>query len=286
MLTPADAQAARLCITIERKAPAKEFLLSNSPDWEAMAKFLKETCPARIVEGQIYPQDCNLSNKTFADQLAVHSISQLLNETKEETNALMSSLTEKMTKSETLSAKLIEVRRQLLALETELEQVNEEIKSESNSLTAKNSALDNLLANLTRFQAALSSNEPALKRWQKKLQTDLSTWSIEDVSLLLAEVGLKNYASAFATNNIDGSALACLDTNDLMTLHLSFKDTKKLQMYVHLVQTHHDIYTIPPGVLQWNNDTVCTWLEDNKFGHLVDVFKKNQVRKIIPNAPD
>ncbi len=252
----------------------------KSSNWEELAKYLQQNCGEHVVP-EIYPSDLSLSTKTFIDNLAIHSLKGLFNESQKRGATLQGQLDANNRTIAGLNNERNQLQRKLKEVEARMRSVNTNIQKQSRELTDSTRVQENFATNIHNFQASLKKNEPALKKWQQTLQTDFATWSKEDITFLLKETGLARYCGSFLSNNIDGAVLLQLETNDLISaLEVSFKDAKKLLMYIYLIRTHHDIYTIPPGVLQWNNDTVCTWLEDNKFGHLVDVFKKNEVCEI------
>ncbi len=264
---------------IERNLLDIESHIKNS-NWEELAKVIKEVCHKKVVKN-IYPQVLNLSAKAFVDKLAIHSLKHLLDDTCLESVKLDVAVQETTKQLDVLTSERKELQSRLVQIESNIAVAESKLESDSKALQDIKQAQETLRSNLKKFQESFERTEPALKEWQQKLQTDISEWTNNDVLFLLTDVGLQKYASVFEANNIDGAVLQALDTSDLtVNLEVSFKDAKQLLMYRHLIQTHRDIYTIPPGVLQWNNDTVCTWLEDNKFGHLVDVFRKNEVRLI------
>ncbi len=260
------------------KSPAE--LLIKAGNWEELAKYINDNCCNQVIE-RLHLTDLNLSAKVFVDKLAIHTLSHLLDKTRQEKESLNIGIKEATGQLQTLNEEQEELQKRLQELRAKITEIDTRLQADLAVLAQKNQSEDNLTANLKAFKSSYDATEPELKKWEQKLATDISEWNCDDVSFLLSEIGLGKYAPELAANKIDGAVLQALDTNDLTTvLQVSFKDTKRLQMYLYLVQTYHDIYTIPPGVLQWNNDTVCTWLEDNKFGHLVDVFKKNEVCEI------
>lgn len=252
--------------------------------WEELADFLQANCPKHIIQ-DLYPSTANLSTKTFVDKLAIHSLKRLFNEKNKRCNQLQKQIDSDNATKKSLIVKQNDLQKQLASVELKINEVDAKIQRNTKDLSYNTRGEDKIETNLKIYQAALVKNESALKKFQQQLKSGLNQWSCDNISALLKEIGLGSYSGSFLTNSIDGTVLQQLDTNDLITLKVSFKDAKKLLMYLHLIQTHHDIYVIPPGVLQWNNDTVCTWLEDNKFAHLTDTFKKHQVRSAsyLPN---
>lgn len=252
----------------------EEFIQNN--DWEGLAQLLKDKYTKELLE-DIYPESVNSNTKVFVDTLALHSMKHLFEYLQNELNESYSNLNELFKVSDLLVIKREELKKQLHETEQQVIDINATIITKSDLLDKSKNTAKIILENIKAFKERLDKNKQKLDEWQQVLKLNISEWTCDNVVLFLEEIGLKTYSQVFLNNKIDGIVLQSLDTNELMTLQLSFKDAKKISMYLYLIELNRDIYTIPPGVLQWNNKTVCTWLEDNKFSHLVDIFEKNQV---------
>jgi hypothetical protein len=156
-------------------------------------------------------------------------------------------------------------------------QTDEELKVSNSNLQTLTSRLTAAKQNLTDTRQFLEQSSIKLKQWKERLDVVLAQWTCDDVAFLLKEIGMAQRVDLFLENKIDGSVISELSTSDLMKLNLTFTETKQWLKTVFLVQNYKNMYTAPPGILQWNTDTVCTWLEDNKFAHLVPVFRQHQI---------
>ncbi len=191
-----------------------------------------------------------------------------------------------------LPAKLNELTLHINNLQNELEERLKKIRAKlielnerehpQKRLNDETVQFDKVREHYIKVETTVTDYEPQLKKWTERMQVDITQWISDDVTMLLSEIGLSKYIKIFEENRIDGNVLAALTTQDLtQSLGLTFKGAKQILKSTFLVQKYKDIYPTPPGVLQWNTDTVCVWLEENKLSHLTETFHKCQVQHIF-----
>ncbi len=111
-----------------------------------------------------------------------------------------------------------------------------------------------------------------------KMQQPLIEWRTDDIAMMLKELNIGKCFDKFASNEINGAVLVNLNTSDLMQdLGMDWKDAKKLQKAVFLLNNRRNIYENPPGVFHWSTDDTCQWLVSVGFDKYVEVFKQHQV---------
>jgi hypothetical protein len=251
-------------------AQLQQYIAQNN--WEGIALFLKENIGSSVAHFNM-----NLNTSTFVAQLSVHT----LNELTQDMSLIQQQENIKCQELEKgqiiLKKKAEELEKELQQINLTIVQTNEELKVSKSKLQTLTSRLTAAKQNLTDTKQFLEESSIKLKQWKERLHDDLVQWTCDDVAFLLKEIDMAHRVDLFLENKIDGSVIAELSTSDLMNLKLTFTETKQWLKAVFLIQNYKDMYIAPPGILQWNTDTVCTWLEDNKFAHLVPVFRQHQV---------
>jgi hypothetical protein len=116
---------------------------------------------------------------------------------------------------------------------------------------------------------------------------NISAFKVEDVGMLLKEIGLGNFHVAFEQHHIEGSALNKMKE----TLALEWRrlgihnihDRKKIIHAIDLIQNHgilHPLQSINT-VSNWNSERVCQWLKEIGFGGIVEQFKKMNINGVV-----
>eukprot|EP00029_Vermamoeba_vermiformis_P005289 TRINITY_DN1793_c0_g1_i4.p1 TRINITY_DN1793_c0_g1~~TRINITY_DN1793_c0_g1_i4.p1 ORF type:complete len:603 (-),score=117.67 TRINITY_DN1793_c0_g1_i4:86-1840(-) len=257
---------------IELEALHRLVLQNN---WDGVATVVQNHSKLPI-ESLLPADDSNLNTKAFMTQLLAHTFKQLT------TNLNLDHQHESVKHQEldkqkkALQDEVDALKRKLQEMESKLSTVDLELKDSSTKVEELSMHLTTLNKNLTKAEQLYSENATALKAWQERLQVP-HQWTIDDVALLLKDIGMKKHIKVFAENKIDGRVLFDLSTTDLMGLSLTFIESKRMQKALYLISHYKDLYISPPGLLQWSNETVCMWLEDNKYSHLVPVFKQLQI---------
>jgi hypothetical protein len=254
-------------------------LLDNiqANNWEALASFILEH-PAISINDNVLPNDHNLYTRTFVNQITLHTLKQVVDQLVENKIKLPVKLNELDIHFNNLTDEERKLEEQLKIIRSKLIEVTNEREHTQKRLSEETVQFDKVKEHYIKVEAIIAEYEPQLKKWKERMQVDITKWISDDVAMLLSEIGLGKYIKIFEENRIDGNVLVALTTQDLMqSLGLTFKEAKQLLKSIFLVQKYKDIYMTPPGVLQWNIDTVCAWVEDNKLSHLTDAFRKCQI---------
>jgi len=242
-----------------------------------LASFILEH-PAISINDNLLTNDHNLYTRTFVNQITLHTLKQVVDQSTKNKLKLPVKLNELNEHLNSLQNEERELEEQLKMLRSKILEVKNEHEVTEKRLNEETAQFDRVKEHYTKVEATVSKYEPQLKQWKERIQVDITQWISEDVTMLLNEIGLSKYIKIFEENRIDGNVLAALTTQEFMqSLGLTFKEAKQLLKSTFLAQKYRDIYTTPPGVLQWNTDTVCAWLEDNKLPHLTDAFREYQV---------
>lgn len=259
--------------SIEKKTldTLQQFIAQNN--WDAVASFVK-TSPQLPLSTILSPSNSNLNVRTFLAQVLTYTFKQLTDELlftqQQKTVKVIELDKEKMIVQDeikSLEQKLNKAKSRLLELDKSSTEVTTTMKQVSSEVIAAQQRL-------AEVKKVYQDNYPRLQQWRQRLQVDIKQWTADDVAFLLKEVDIGQQAESFKQSKIDGEVLVELSTTDLMHLKLTFIEAKRLLKAIYLIKNYKDIYTIPPGLLQWSNETVCMWLENNKFAHLVPVFKQ------------
>jgi hypothetical protein len=220
----------------------------------------------------------NLHNKILVAKNCITKISIALETSTAEQKNIEKLLTETENQKKTLTSERDSLLKKLTVVESKMKKVDSKIKTNTEKFKKTKIENEDVARDLAKLQQFVASNEPELKKFQQKLNTDLSTWTRNDVAFLLKEIELPQYCDVFKQNGIDGAVLLTLDMNEFVSvLDVSFHDAEKIMMYTHLVQTRHDIYTPPNGPLLWSIEGVAEWLDSCQLSHLKPNFKKGQI---------
>lgn len=223
----------------------------------------------------------NLHNKILVAKNCITKISIALETSTAEQKNIEKLLTETENQKKTLTSERDSLLKKLTVVESKMKKVDSKIKTNTEKFKKTKLENEDVARDLAKLQQFVASNEPKLKKFQQKLNTDLSTWTRDDVAFLLKEIELPHYCDTFKQNGIDGAVLVTLDMNEFVSvLDVSFHDAEKIMMYTYLVQTRHDIYTIPNGPLLWSIEDVARWLDSCQLSHLKQNFKKGQVHEV------
>lgn len=244
-------------------------------NWDGVATFIEKNSklPVKVF---LQLEDTNLDSKTFMTQLLVHVFKRLTTNLTHSHQMESIKCQELNKQQKTLQSEVDQLTRKLLDLKPKLETVEVEVKDSSKKVEVLSGDLQAVKSTLTEVEQLYNENNAALKQWQARLQ-DVKHWTSDDVTQLLTEIGMKDKVKSLQDHRLDGNVLFDLTTADMMKMGLTFVESKRMQKALYLLKHYNDIYITPPGILQWSNETVCMWLEDNKFSHLVPKFKQLQI---------
>jgi hypothetical protein len=113
---------------------------------------------------------------------------------------------------------------------------------------------------------------------------DLSTFKVEDVGIILNEIGLSEFEEKFKGEEISGASLKKMNENNLVKLGMNnIHDRKKLLHTIDLIQNHRILHPIPSinTISNWNAERVCEWLKEKGYKGNVEEFKGMNINGVF-----
>src|SRR5690606_20283863 len=117
---------------------------------------------------------------------------------------------------------------------------------------------------LKKSEGEIGNHLEELKKKLDKIENliqnrDLSTLKVEDVGLLLNEIGLSKFEDAFKEQAVNGVALKKMNEMHFIKLGMNnIHDRKRLLHTIYLIQNHGILHPLPiiTNISNWNTESV------------------------------
>jgi hypothetical protein len=113
---------------------------------------------------------------------------------------------------------------------------------------------------------------------------DLSALKVEEVGIILKEIGLGKFENTFKDQGIKGNVLKKMNDKSLIKLGMNdIHDRKKLLHTIDLIQNHGILHPLPSinNISNWNIESVCNWLKEIGYEGKVEVFKRMNINGVV-----
>jgi hypothetical protein len=200
-------------------------------------------------------------------QFAIKTIEKLLNKKKNELNNLNeedSKLVDGKNKVARKDHNIVEIREQIQEKEKQLELLNKskiELRDHLEILKEKLDYIENLL--------------------QKR---DMSIFKVEDVGILLRDIGLSKFENTFKQEGIVGVALKNMNEKHLIKLGMKkIYYRKRILHAIDLIQNYGILHPLSSDNLtsNWNVERVCEWLKDLGYEDKISAFEKAEINGVV-----
>jgi hypothetical protein len=275
--------------------------LSERRDWEELIKYVQDFVE---VNGKMEPKNIptrNVPTKNQHDitQFAIKAIDKLteikftelsnlenLGKTnKKEKKANMKMIEKCSKRIEELKKELQEEEAKMANAKNSLKLVDHRMVEISDQIQAKEKDLELL----KKSGMELGNHLEMLRRKLDQIdsliqQRDMSSFTVEDVGMILREIGLGKFEEAFKEHEIEGVAFMKMKEKHLIDLGMeNIHDRKKVLHTIDLIQIYGIIHPLPSinTIYNWNSERVCEWLKEIGFEGKSEEFRKMNINGMI-----